>query len=147
MRSSSICRLAILITLAAAPACGRTEPTPAPAGGAAAPAAGSGAPLVMRLSAQTNGLSLEERARYYHLSEGGELYPLDWLLTLEHEVTGSDGRTVTRPFMENIERFGLIPDERSAENPYGLPVGVTVAPSLLTGAPMIGLNCSTCHVG
>jgi hypothetical protein len=101
----------------------------------------------MRLSAQTNGLSLEERARYYHLSEGGELYPLDWLLTLEHEVTGPDGRTVTRPFMENIERFGLIPDERSAENPYGLPVGVTVAPSLLTGAPMIGLNCSTCHVG
>ena len=109
MRSSSICRFAIFLALAAALACGRNEPTPTPSGGAA-PSPAAGAPAAMRLSAQTNGLSPEERARYYHLSEGGELYPLDWLLTLETEVTGPDGRTTSRPFMENIERFGLIPD-------------------------------------
>jgi hypothetical protein len=84
----------------------------------------------MRLSDETNGLTPAQRQRYYHLSEGGELYPVDWLLALTVQAPGPDGRMVTRPFLENMERFGFIPDDKSAENPYGLPVGLSVAPSL-----------------
>lgn len=95
----------------------------------------------------SNGLSAEERQQYYHLSEGGEAYPIAWLLALEQEVKGADGRPAYRPFLENIERFGLIPDPRSRYNPYGLPVGVTAGYGKLTGQQMMGLNCTACHVG
>ena len=94
-----------------------------------------------------NGLADADRGRFYHLSEGGELFPLDWLLALDVEVPASDGSVHVRPFLDNIERFGLLPDAKSAGNPYGLPVGVSLAPSKLTGTQMIGLNCASCHVG
>lgn len=95
----------------------------------------------------TNGLSAEERAQYYHLSEGGEAYPIAWLLALEQEVPGADGRPAYRPFLENVERFGFIPDPPSRFNPYGLPVGVTAGYSKISGQQMMGLNCTACHVG
>lgn len=94
-----------------------------------------------------NGLSDEQRGRYYHLSEGGELYPLDWILALETEATGPDGRPQVRPFLANVERYGFLPDAKSAGNPFGLPVGVSVGRSGISGLLMIGLNCTACHVG
>jgi hypothetical protein len=130
----------LLVTLAAG-GCSREQPRREAVTTAPAPAQG------MRLSPETNGLTPAERQRYYHLSEGGELYPVEWLQALEVEVTGPDGTAATRPFLDNIERFGFIRDDKSAENPYGLPVGMTVAPSLATGASMVGLNCTACHVG
>jgi hypothetical protein len=93
------------------------------------------------------GLTDDERANLYHLSEGGELFPVDWLLALDVEVPASDGSVHVRPFLDNIERFGLLPDDKHAGNPYGLPVGVSLARSKLNGTEMIGLNCSACHVG
>ncbi len=132
--------LAVLVASLAISGCRAEAPAP--------DVSDTAAPLpALRLSADTNGLTPAERQRYYHLSEGGELYPADWLVALEVEATDSDGKSVTRPFLDNIERFGLIPDEKSADNLYGLPVGMSVAPSLATGADMIGLNCSACHVG
>src|SRR4051794_16044851 len=90
-------------------------------------------------------LTPDERGTYYHLSEGGELYPLDWLLALEVET---DGQPPTRrPFLDNIERYGMLPDPKSPQNPYGLPVGVTFGRSRLSGQMMMGLNCTACHVG
>ena len=74
-----------------------------------------------------NDLSDDERASLYHLSEGGELFPVDWLLALDVEVPASDGSVQVRPFLDNIERFGLLPDGKHAGNPYGLPVGVSLA--------------------
>jgi hypothetical protein len=139
MRNPAIA-ITLMATLAMAGCRGDTPAAP-PASSPAAPAA------TARLSPETNGLTPAERQRYYHLSEGGELYPVDWLLALEVETRNPAGQTVERPFLENMERFGFIPDEKSAENPYALPVGLTVAPSLVTGAEMVGLNCTTCHVG
>jgi hypothetical protein len=105
-------------------------------------------PLAARVDVQgQNGLTPDERARFYHLSEGGELYPLDWVLALETIVDTQDSRPVVRPFLDNIERYGLLPDPKSAENPYGLPVGISLANSAISGVPMIGLNCTACHVG
>jgi hypothetical protein len=95
----------------------------------------------------SNGLTAEERQQYYHLTEGGELYPMAWLLALETEVRGKDGSVTLRPFLETIERFGMIPDPPSAYNPYGLPVGVTIGNSAVSGLQMMGLNCTACHVG
>jgi len=95
----------------------------------------------------TNGLTAEERQQYYHLSEGGEAFPIAWLLALEQVVTDADGRLTYRPFLENVERFGLLPDPPSRYNPYGLPVGVTAGYGKLTGQQMMGLNCTACHVG
>jgi hypothetical protein len=94
-----------------------------------------------------NGLSDTDRASFYHLSEGGELFPVDWALALDVETPSSGGGVQVRPFLENIQRYGLLPDSRHTGNPYGLPVGVSVGRSKITGAEMIGLNCSACHVG
>ncbi len=94
----------------------------------------------------SNGLTAEERQQYYHLSEGGEAFPIAWLIALEQQET-VNGQTTYRPFLENIERFGLIPDPPSRYNPYGLPVGVTAGYGKLTGQQMMGLNCTACHVG
>jgi hypothetical protein len=94
-----------------------------------------------------NGLSAEERQQYYHLSEGGEAYPIAWLLALEQVVQDEYGRPGFLPFLQNVERFGFVPDPPSPYNPYGLPVGVTAGYGKLTGQQMMGLNCTACHVG
>jgi mono/diheme cytochrome c family protein len=96
----------------------------------------------------SNGLTAAEREQYYHLSEGGEAYPIAWLLALEQKVTDpATGRVTYRPFLENIERFGFLPDPPGRFNPYGLPVGVTAGYGKITGQQMMGLNCAACHVG
>ncbi len=88
-----------------------------------------------------NGLKGAEQRRWHHLAEGSEVYPLAWLLALEDD-TG-------KPFLDNPERFGLLPDAKSDENPYGLPVGVTADYTRdlrFAGVQMIGVNCAACHV-
>ena len=94
-----------------------------------------------------NGLSASDRGTFYHLSEGGELFPLDWFLALEVESVGPDGELQVRPFMDNIERYGFLSDPKSSLNPYGLPVGISWARSKISGWEMMGLNCTACHVG
>lgn len=133
-------RTALLVAAAALAATACTRDRPQDVAAATPPA------TARPLAPDTNGLTVAERQRYYHLSEGGELYPVEWLRALEVEGTGADGRRSLRPFLDNMERFGFIPDEQSTENPYGLPVGLTVARSM-TGAELVGLNCTACHVG
>lgn len=94
-----------------------------------------------------NALTPRERETFYHLSEGGELFPLDWFLALEVETMAADGGLQARPFMDNIERYGLLFDPKSPGNPYGLPVGISLARGKVLGIEMIGLNCTACHVG
>jgi hypothetical protein len=94
-----------------------------------------------------NGLTAADRGTFYHLSEGGELFPLDWFLALEVESIGPDAQLQARPFMDNIERYGFLSDPKSSANPYGLPVGISWGRSKISGWEMMGLNCSACHVG
>lgn len=116
--------LCIGLLLSACTKTGKEEPT-----------AASGALL------GTNGLSASERQKFYHLPEGSELYPYAWAKALISSQTA-------KPFLENLERFGLIPDPQSQDNPYGLPVGITVAKRRGVGdIQMIGVNCTACHVG
>ena len=87
----------------------------------------------------SNGLSAEERRDFYHLAEGSEVYPLDWLRVTKRK--GSD-----RLFLDDMERLGMLPDPDSEEK---LPVGLTAAPTrgLTTLGKMVGINCAACHVG
>ncbi len=90
-----------------------------------------------------NGWSQSERDRYYHLAEGSELIPYALISNLQSVSTG-------KPFLEGMERFGFLPDRASAQNPHGLPVGMTVSRSRnrgTAGNEVIGFNCATCHVG
>src|SRR4051794_24228450 len=82
---------------------------PGPKGGDA----GEGGPVVFH----DNCLSPEDRKVFYHLAEGSEVFPLDWLRAAKRK--GSN-----RLFLEDMERFGLLPDPDSEE---GLPVGITAA--------------------
>ena len=101
------------------------------------------------------------RRMLYHLAEGSEIFPLDWLMSLRNLKTG-------KPFLENPERFGLIQDPEVFDIPgYGavkLPIGLTIgtpkdvvsvataikrapSPPDLLGIRMVGVNCAACHVG
>ncbi|QJW97343.1 c-type cytochrome [Frigoriglobus tundricola] len=89
----------------------------------------------------TNGLEGADRDRWYHLSQGSELYPYRFLqvLMLVDEQ---------KPFIDNLDRYGFIPDAASAANPEGVPIGVTVAPTkdlAFAGIRMVGINCAACH--
>lgn len=92
-----------------------------------------------------NGWSDAERAEYHHLAEGSELVPYVLLANVVSVKTG-------KPFLENMERFGFIPDPGSdaKTNPHGLPIGVTTVHSRdksHAGLEMVGFNCAACHVG
>jgi len=95
-------------------------------------------------------LTSAERQAFYHLHEGSELFPVVWVLYMESPKTG-------RPFLENLDRFGLIsdPDGPLFEGTQvHMPVGIAVSEREGTEAlralglsKMIGVNCAACHVG
>ena len=115
---------------------GPTQPAPAP-------------PSSIGVSTSyANGWSDADRRTAYHLSAGGEILSLALLQSLERSKVpqeGRDGQLV--PFLQNLERYGFIPDPVSDENPFGLPVGWTVTRSLLDTTVVAGFNCTACHVG
>ncbi len=124
-------------------ATGGSKPTPdkpatglpkSSGGESAQPAAASIAPLAFE-----NGLTGKDREAFYHLAEGSEVFPLDWLKVLKNVHTGTF-------FLDSVDRFGLLPDP---ENSDGLPVGLTAAPTrdLRFVGNMVGVNCAACHVG
>lgn len=90
-----------------------------------------------------NGWSQAERDQYYHLAEGSELMPYALLANLKSVRTG-------KPFLQDMERFGFLPDHAGPANPDGLPVGLTLSGSRnagTAGMEIVGFNCAACHVG
>ncbi len=87
-----------------------------------------------------NGLSQQQRQSYYHLSQGSEILP--WILLTVVDVADPGSR---KPFVENLSRYGLLPDPGRDD---GLPVGLTVATNPFTfGMDFVGVSCAACHVG
>jgi mono/diheme cytochrome c family protein len=132
MQIRAICRTIVFGVAVAvvAPACNRV--------GTAVP----DPPELSRPTADRVGLSEPERAEFYHLEEGSEVFPLDLFLALERE--SGDGL-----FSQGLERFGFLPDPAGPSNPHGLPVGITAAMTRdlqFTGMRMVGVNCAACHV-
>lgn len=110
------------------------------------------------VTALDQGWSGEQRSWWYTVSQGSRLLPLDWMRALE--TAGS-----TDAFLSdaNISRLGYLPNPKSRDNPYGLPVGFAVdqdksrsadlmcdvfpatCDAMTMRKPWIGLNCSACH--
>lgn len=103
------------------------------------------------------GWSPERRAAWYKLSQGSRLLPLSWTKALEQalgtETFWSNG---------NIEKYGYLPDQKSRDNPEGLPVGfvddhdaqswwcTTLSlwcANTRYAEPWVGLTCAACHTG
>lgn len=88
----------------------------------------------------TNGLTAAQRESYYHLSQGSEILP--WVLLTAVDVADAGS---SKPFIENLERYGLMPDPGRRD---GLPVGLTLSSNPFTfGMEFAGINCAACHVG
>lgn len=101
------------------------------------------ADLQPAIAYSANGWSQGERAEYYHLAEGSELMPYALLANLKSVKTG-------KLFLEDMERFGFLPDPAGPANPKALPVGLTISHSRnarTVGIDIVGFNCAACHVG
>jgi hypothetical protein len=97
---------------------------------ARAPAPIDAPPLPAPIAAEgANGLDASERGLFYHLSEGGEIFPLDWALALETETGTSEGRPVVRPFLDNIERRVPVGPEGTRKSvwPAGRPLSRAIS--------------------
>src|SRR4029434_10094792 len=87
-----------------------------------------------------NGLTPGQKATFYHLSQGSEILPCTLLNAVDVTDPGS-----TKPFVENLERYGLLPDPQRDD---GFPVGLTVSSNSFTfGVDFVGVSCAACHVG
>ena len=87
-----------------------------------------------------NGLTPGQRQTFYHVSQGAEILP--WILLTAVDVADPGS---TKPFVENLERYGLMPDPARDD---GLPVGLTVSSNPFTfGMDFVGITCAACHVG
>jgi hypothetical protein len=89
-------------------------------------------PAVVRLP---SGLSPAQIEEFYHLQEGSEFVPR-CALELMKAPSGA-------PFSADLERFNLLSEPKSAANPFGLPIGLTIGRAPLR---LVGFNCAACHV-
>jgi hypothetical protein len=88
----------------------------------------------------SNGLTPAQKETYYHLSQGAEILP--WFLLTAVDVADPGS---TKPFVENLKRYGLLPDPARND---GLPVGLTMSSNPFTfGMDFVGITCGACHVG
>jgi hypothetical protein len=96
-------------------------------------------PDPMLVADYSNGLSPAQKESFYHLSQGSEILP--WALLTAVDVADE---TSTKPFAEDLKRFGLLPDPLRDD---GLPVGLTVSSNRFTfGMDFVGVTCAACHV-
>src|SRR5271163_3925609 len=79
-----------------------------------------------------------QRQQYYTTTQGSQLMPLSWFLAIERPTT-EELFTI-----DQLSRFGFLPNPTSPANPDGLPVGFAEDP---TDGAWIGLTCSACHTG
>ena len=66
-----------------------------------------------------NGLTARQKEDYYHLSQGSEILP--WALLTAIDVASPNS---SRPFAENLRRYGLMPDPARDD---GLAVGLSLS--------------------
>jgi processive rubber oxygenase RoxA-like protein len=79
-----------------------------------------------------------QRQQFYTTSQGSQLIPLAWFLALERPAS-EELFTI-----DQMSRFGFLPNPQSAMNPNGFPVGFVEDPN---DGGWAGLTCSACHTG
>jgi hypothetical protein len=88
------------------------------------------------------GWSDREIEFYNHATEGTNLAPLDFVLNLP------DPAKPGSHFIDKVAaEYGFIPAQKSALNPYGLPVGFAIddRPKAFGDRVYLGITCSACH--
>lgn len=101
-----------------------------------------------------------ERSWWYSVSQGSRLLPLKWFEALERADSQEKFLSAA-----NVARFGYLPNAKSRDNPFGLPLGFavdveeggrsevmcdvfpTTCASETTRARWVGMNCAACHTG
>ena len=88
-----------------------------------------------------------DRDTFYFTSQGSDMMPYDWFLSLE----SADNHTL---FQHNLERFGFLPAPHTAKhpNPDSLPLGFVENkdPETYQGLAAkrwVGFTCAACHTG
>ncbi len=76
----------------------------------------------------------QERQYFYYANQGSSLLPYDYFLHLE-----MPNNTALFRNDSNVIHFGLIPAQKSANNPDGLPIGFT------RNKDKVGPTCAACH--
>jgi mono/diheme cytochrome c family protein len=74
----------------------------------------------------------DDRQWFYTTPQGSKLMPYKWVMALER----TDANV---PWVQNLDRFGFLPNRTSGVNPDGLPVG------LVQDGQDLGLTCAACH--
>ncbi len=75
---------------------------------------------------------------FQYLDQGSGFFPFDVVKALTDSETN-------RPYLENLERFGLLPGEKSESNPNGFPVGIVLNKVGEKPIEMFGFTCAACH--
>jgi len=95
--------------------------------------------------------TVEQRSRFYHLTQGSQLLPYAWFLALEQPRFTIEGAPL---FKEDsyLQGFGFIPDSANNQNPDALPVGFArddgyVDPYTGQKSVVLGFTCAACHTG
>ncbi len=74
--------------------------------------------------------------------QGSGFFPMSIVQALNDSKTG-------KPYLENLERFGLVPGAKSKRNPKGFPVGIVTNIIKNEGdgreIEMFGFTCAACH--
>ena len=119
----------VLSAVAALAACtGAPPPEPSPSATWAAPA----------WTSLDQGWTADEAEAFWFTSQGSQLVPYAWFLTLEV----ANGTT---PLRDELPRLGYLPVPPSKRNPDGLPIGFVKGSAKGEAPAMLGLNCAACH--
>jgi hypothetical protein len=99
------------------------------------------------------GWTQAQREFYHFTSQGTIIMPVDWFMALEQPPTGIIDLVdpiTAKPLLSDsnyLSEFGLLPSPRSALNPWGLPIGLAVAPDDSRARGTVGTTCAACHTG
>lgn len=92
---------------------------------------------------QIQGWTAQAREKFYYTSQGSEMMPYNWFLSIEQ----ADNQIL---FREDLERFGFLTPPASTRNPDNLPLGFVADTSSRTFGGVeekkwVGLTCAACH--
>ena len=87
-----------------------------------------------------NRLSGFDADTFHYANQGSGFFPLDVVKALIDSET-------KKPYLDNLERFGLVSGTKSERNPNGFPIGI-VTNTVQVGTmsvEMFGFTCAACH--
>src|SRR5258708_6379150 len=107
--------------------CAATPTFAQPAGAAANPT----------LQYAKQGWTAEDRQAFYTTSQGSHMIPYLWYKALRRLDADA-------PFGgDQLQRYGYLPNDKSAKNPEALPVGFVIDGDASSG--FLGMTCAACH--